>query len=680
MASITTATSNAPAAPGFFFPSFVDSSDRPLSSPRLSGSAGGYAAAVGFALLAIGVRTLLDPVLGSQTALFPLTAGVVTAGWLGGLGPALLATLIGGLAVDASLFTGRLDGAARLDGVVPLIMFAVTGGVIALASGALHRRCRSLAADEAHVAAQLFESELRFQEIADAAPVYIWRSDRDGNCTWFNRPWLDFRGRTVDAERGRGWMEGIHPDDQDRYAHAEVAAFETRRPLTIDYRLRRFDGEYRWVVDHGVPLHDGHGRFDGFVGSCLDITTRKAAEAEHEMLLARERAARSDAERATRLKDEFLSTLSHELRTPLNAILGWTHLLRETGPDPAALLRGLAVIERNAHLQTRIVEDLLDMSRIITGKMRLERRVVGVAAVVDAAIESLKPAFEAKGLSLSQSLDRTTTVIGDPARLQQVVWNLLSNALKFTPKGGLVDVRIAVVGSEAQLTVHDTGRGIQPEFLPHVFERFRQEDASTRRSEGGLGLGLALVKHITELHGGAVRASSAGETRGSTFIVTLPLAVGPQRTEPAGLPLKPAVSSPSSVQIRRLDGVKVLVVDDDQGSRMVAGRLLAEHGAVVTTASGASEALALYDSFAPDVLLSDIGLTGADGGELLTEIRRREADLGHTVFAIALTALTGPEDQRRVHRAGFEAHVSKPVEPAELIDVVATVAHRAIRA
>jgi len=536
----------------------VDSSDRPLS-PRLSGSAGGYATAVGLALLAVGARTLLEPVLGSHTALFPLTAGVAIAGWLGGLGPALLATLIGVLAVDASVFTGRLNGAPRPESVTPLIMFAITGAVMAVASGSLHRRCRWLAADHARIAAQLFESELRFQEIADAAPVYIWRSDRDGNCMWFNRPWLDFRGRTVEEERGRGWMDGIHPDDRDRYARAEAAVFETRRPFSVDYRLRRFDGEYRWVVDHGVPLHDGHGRFAGFVGSCFDITTRKAAEAEHELLLARERAARSDAERATRLKDEFLSTLSHELRTPLNAILGWTHLLRETSPDPSELLRGLAVIERNAHLQTRIVEDLLDMSRIITGKMRLERRVVGLAAVVDSAIESLKPAFDAKGVLLSQSLDRATTVIGDPARLQQVVWNLLSNALKFTPKGGLVDVRLAVVGSEAQLTVRDTGRGIQPQFLPHVFERFRQEDASTRRSQGGLGLGLALVKNITELHGGAVRVSSAGESKGSTFIVTL------------------------------------------------------------------------------------------------------------------------PEDQRHVHRAGFETHVAKPVEPGELIDVVATVAHPANR-
>jgi signal transduction histidine kinase len=327
----------------------------------------------------------------------------------------------------------------------------------------------------------------------------------------------------METELGSGWIAGVHPDDAAACLATYSDAFDRRQPFTSEYRLRRFDGEYRWMLDTGTPIYDDHDRFVGYIGSAVDISERKASEREREALLAAESAARAEAERANGLKDEFLSILSHELRTPLNAVLGWVHLLRTSSAPAGQLDRGLNVIERNARLQSRMVDDLLDMGGVIAGKMRLDVRPIRLDRVIDGVVESLQPAFVDKGVRLRKEIGTDGLVDGDANRVHQIVWNLLSNALKFTPAEGDVVVALRRCDDAVEIEVQDNGPGIDPEFLPFVFERFRQGDPSTRRSHGGLGIGLALVKSLAELHGGHVTVTSGGASTGSTFTVTLPV-------------------------------------------------------------------------------------------------------------------------------------------------------------
>jgi PAS domain S-box-containing protein len=663
------------------------------------------------------------------------------------------------------------------------------------------RRCVALA--EA-----LKLSDQRFHAMADAAPVLIWVADPSRKCTWFNRPWLDFTGRTLEQESGDGWAEGVHPDDLARCLDTFVSSFDARRRFRMEYRLRRHDGEYRWLLDNGAPYTDPAGRFAGFIGSCVDVTEmrqavddlrvsrehmeivlsgaavglfycalpfdrliwddrvkehfhlppdadvtiqtfydrmhpddrdrtrhaidasvasrqpydveyrtvsadgervkwiralgrtyydpagkperfdgvtidvtgRKLAEAERERLLDAERHARAEAERLGRLKDEFLATLSHELRTPLNAILGWSQLLSAGTSTPAEVTEGLKTIERNARVQTQLIEDLLDMSRIINGKIRLDVQRVDVAAVIRAAIASVQPSADAKQLRLQTILDpHAGPVSGDPARLQQVLWNLLTNAIKFTPSGGRVQIVLERVNSHLEIAVSDTGRGIRPEFLPHVFDRFRQADSTTTRHAGGLGIGLSLVKNLTELHGGTVRAKSAGEHQGATFIVSLPLAVlhdppgGAGDRQHPGSQLQPPASE---TELPSLAGVRVLVVDDEPDARDLLRHVLQHRKATVLLASGARDALDLVRHERPDVLVSDIGMPDLDGYELIRLVRALPPDQGGRTPAVALTAFARSEDRRRAMLAGFQIHIAKPVEPPELIATVASLAGR----
>jgi PAS domain S-box-containing protein len=401
---------------------------------------------------------------------------------------------------------------------------------------------------------------------------------------------------------------------------------------------------------------------------------QKAAK-ERMLLLDRERAARTAAERLSEVKDEFLATLSHELRTPLNAILGWSQVLRTGTRDPADLLKGLETIERNARIQTQLIEDLLDMSRITSGKLRLDVQQIHPIGFIDAAIETVHPAAEAKGIAVERELDLAAGPIsGDPNRLQQVVWNLLSNAIKFTPRDGRVHVLLERVDSHVELTVADTGAGIRAEFIPHLFERFRQGDASTTKAYGGLGLGLSIVKNLVELHGGSIEVKSPGEGRGTTVTVTFPLAavhtpLGAGGGHPPGAPSRADLPSP-----QELDNLIVLVVDDQADARDLLKRLLEDCGAEVLTAASADQALAVIRTRQPDVVVTDIGMPHEDGFELLRRIRNL-ATRGR-VPAIALTAFARPEDRTRALRAGFAAHVSKPVDPAELVATVASVAGR----
>jgi signal transduction histidine kinase/ActR/RegA family two-component response regulator len=417
-----------------------------------------------------------------------------------------------------------------------------------------------------------------------------------------------------------------------------------------------------------------------FTSVVLFASSRRRAEREREQLLARERAARAEAEEASRLKDEFLATVSHELRTPLTSILGWASMITGGEVKGETARHALEVIERNARAQAGIVDDILDVSRVITGKFHIETRPVDLGAVVRAVVRALQPAAEAKRIELSVETggSEALAVTGDPDRLQQVVWNLLSNAIKFTPEGGRVEVSLGRSGSHAELGIADTGIGISEDFLPHVFERFRQADSSATRRHGGLGLGLAIVRHLVELHGGAVTAESAGEGRGTTFTVRLP---APHSTAlPAAGEAAEAVAAKelqgAAAHTAVLTGLRVLVVDDEPDTLEVICSALNSRGAVVRQASSSGEALATLAGWTPDVLISDLAMPGEDGFALINRVRAMGPGRGGDVPAAALTAYVREEDRRRAIAAGFQTHIVKPVDPAALAGAVAELAKR----
>jgi PAS domain S-box-containing protein len=410
---------------------------------------------------------------------------------------------------------------------------------------------------------------------------------------------------------------------------------------------------------------DASGHVIGFSVVLRDRTAWKLAQQERDVLLERERTVRQEAEQASRLKDEFLATLSHELRSPLNAIVGWVHIARRHSGDNLELGRALDTIERNVRAQTQIVNDLLDMSRIMTGQVRLDLQTLDLRDAISNAIEAVRPAADAKRVRLEKSL---TANIGwtkvDPARLQQVLWNLLANAVKFTPPGGRVRVALERANSHAEIVIQDSGVGIAPAFLPFVFERFRQADASTTRRHGGLGLGLSIVKSLTELHGGTVRAASAGEGQGSTFTVTLPIVPAQAEEAAADGRLRAALDLNA---LPRLDQVSVLVVDDEADSLLFFGRLLEECGAHVLLAVDADQAMDVLRNEPVDILISDIGMAGADGYQLIGQVRALKDERVSTIPAVAVTAYARADDRRRLLLAGFQMHMSKPVEPQELV-------------
>lgn len=415
------------------------------------------------------------------------------------------------------------------------------------------------------------------------------------------------------------------------------------------------------------------------------LEDQQAALERHAIELERTVEARThELREANRIKDEFLAVMSHELRTPLNSILGWSHLVRTGTLDEATSQRGLQTIERNTRLLGQMIEDLLDVSRIMTGKLLLDVRPIELGAVIEAALEAVRPATDAKNIHLETFLDPTVGVVsGDPNRLQQVVWNLLSNAIKFTPTGGRVQVRLSRAGSSACITVADSGEGIGKEFLPFVFDRFRQADSTFSRQHGGLGIGLAIVRHLVEMHGGAVSADSPGKGQGSTFTVSFPLLASEQNR---GLKIETAMNERPPVPEERLDlaGLLVMIVDDERDTRDVLVTILELRGARVIPASSAEEALELLahakNGSMPDVLISDIGMPSEDGFGLIGRVRGMGPECGGRIPAIALTAYAREEDRARVLEAGFQRHVAKPVEPSALANAVASLASRTVKA
>jgi signal transduction histidine kinase/CheY-like chemotaxis protein len=397
-------------------------------------------------------------------------------------------------------------------------------------------------------------------------------------------------------------------------------------------------------------------------------TQQKRAAEERARLLAAEKTARLEIERVSLMKDEFLATLSHELRTPLNAVLGWSDLLLSRLPEDQETRRGLETIARNARAQAQLIDDLLDMNRIVSGKIRLDVRKLDLATVVEAALESVRPSVAAKELRLRATVEpHAGPVFGDPNRLQQVVWNLLSNAVKFTAKGGTIDLRLERVGSHVEITVSDSGIGIAAEFLPHLFERFSQAETSTTRKFGGLGLGLAIVRQLVDLHGGTIDARSPGEGKGATFVVTLPLRAMQGLDEPVRVQPSPPRPVSSAASAKRLAGLSILVVDDEPGARELVEAVLTGASATVTTASGTDEALELMKRAKFSAIVSDIGMPGRDGYAFIEDVRQLPVESGGRTPAIALTAFARSEDRTRAMLSGYQVHLSKPIEPRELV-------------
>lgn len=516
------------------------------------------------------------------------------------------------------------------------------------------------------------ENQSRTRAILDTALDAIITMDKQGVVTEFNPAAERMFGYRRDEALGRDLASLIIPASlRDAHRHGLHKFIETGVGPFIDRRIDttavRADGTEFPVEVAITKVAVDPQVFTGFV---RDVTDRATAERDRRQLLDRELAARQQAEAANRAKDEFLATLSHELRTPLNAIVGWTRMLIDGTLDDAASRRALQIIDRNAHTQVQLVEDILDVSRIITGKLSLDVRPVDLGAIIGMVLESASPAAEAKQIRLwSTFAPSARGTSGDPKRLQQIIWNLISNALRFTPQGGSVGVELNECGTNnVCIKITDTGAGIAPEFLPHLFERFSQADSSTTRQHGGLGLGLAIVRHLAELHGGTVRAESQGRGTGATFIVELPKLTVDRATDAAAKPAGDFVASQSLL----LSGCRVLLVEDEPDARELIATILTKAGAAVETAISVAQAMAAIERTPPDVLLSDIGLVGDDGYALIRQVRAREIDTRRRLPAAAVTAYARQADRERALDAGFDGYVAKPVDPDVIVATILT--------
>lgn len=540
-----------------------------------------------------------------------------------------------------------------------------------------------------HRLSEKTQGEERLRLALEAAEMGYWEWHPQTNQVIWNGQTASVFGlapgefqETFDA-----FMEMVHPEDRDSL-HREINdAIEQRSEYRPEYRIVRPNGEVRWLSSRGRAYYDEAGKVSTMLGVVRDITEYKQNEAERTRLIAEAELARETAEAANRAKDEFIAQITHDLRSPLNAILGWAKALRSRKVSPEIVAEALATIEQSAEKQKHMIEDLLDVSRIVTGKLRLDVRPVSLGAVINSAMEVMRPACEAKEIDCETELATDADAItGDPVRLEQVIWNVVSNAVKFTPSRGKVKVRLERADPFVQITISDTGQGIQPDHLPHIFNRYWQPAGSDRRRAGGLGLGLSLTRHIVELHGGTVRAESDGEGKGTKFVITLPYrAVRLENSgEPADQPSKPlarnlvANSQNPHLISPTLQGVLAMVVDDEQDARELVAAILRQHGADVILAAGVEDALRIINESErlPDLLVSDISMPEQDGYSLIRKVRALPSNKGGQIPAIALTAYGRLEDRIQVLSAGFQMHVPKPVEPAELTLIAANLTGR----
>jgi PAS domain S-box-containing protein len=507
--------------------------------------------------------------------------------------------------------------------------------------------------------------------LIESADDAIISKTLEGIITSWNKGAERIFGYTADEVIGQP-VTILIPEGQEDEEPAILARLSAGERIEHYETIRvRKDGTRIAISLTVSPIKGPNGDIIGASKIARDITEQRQARKELDE-------AYRQAEESSRLKEEFLATISHELRTPLSAILGWARMLRLGQLSKENAAKALDTIERNARAQAQLIDDLLDVSRIVTGKLRMDVRPSDPNSFIDAAVEAVRPAAEAKGVRLQKVIDTgLISIPGDPVRLQQVIWNLLSNAIKFTPRGGRVQIRSERVNSHLEIVVSDTGQGISPDFLPHVFDRFRQADQKASRQHGGMGLGLAIVRHLVELHGGNVSATSEGEGQGATFTVRLPISPIYQ-VDPSGARVHPAARDllPANDTTERLDGLRILIVDDEPDTRDLLRQGLEYCGANVRLAGSAAEAVDAIVAEVPDILISDIGMPGIDGYDLIRQIRQLPADAGGKVAAIALTAYTRVEDRLQALRAGYDMHVPKPVELAELVAVAASVARR----
>jgi PAS domain S-box-containing protein len=526
------------------------------------------------------------------------------------------------------------------------------------------------------VEVDLAESEARFSALADGLPMPVWVLDDRGHARFVNSAFTEFFGGDEQRVPEDVWRGLVHPDDASVFEYELQEALKAQRSMQALVRGLRSDGQWRWLEMNARPRFSRMGRFIGLAGSSPDVTERREIEMAREELLQSERAARSAAENMARLKDEFLATLSHELRTPLTTILGWSELLLQRVDNTSPMYKGLGVIANSAMAQKRLISDMLDLSSMLLGKVQLEVEVIDLRDQLTEAMRAQELVAEGKALDMRLTLpDEPATVLGDATRLQQVWWNLLSNAIKFTPAEGTVSVTLDTDGPHWIITVSDTGDGIAPEFLRHLFSRFRQADGTTTRRHGGLGLGLAIVQQLVELHGGVVSAASEGQGCGSRFTVSLPR----YQPQAEGRPLREVFSGPINEQVIEpypLRGLRLLAVEDQPEVLEYLRRMLEEQGAKVAVAASAGEALGQlhgdgHQNF--DALLTDIGMPGMDGYGLVRTLRD---DLGvdaTALPAVAVTALARADDRRRALASGFQEHVAKPYSVAQLVSAVRNV-------
>ena len=504
-------------------------------------------------------------------------------------------------------------------------------------------------------------SEKQFRLITDLSPVHLFRAGPDGDATFLSPGFLSMTGLRREQAMGFGWIGAVHPEDRDRLMEGWQEALRSQVIFQAEFRFCVATGEYRWYRARMVPDRDERGEVMGWVGAAVDLHELHLALDERAVALEKAEAARQVAEEASHLKDEFLATASHELRTPLNAIVGWVHVLQAGGlRDEEQRRQAVNAIERNAKIQTRLIEDLLDVSRMIQGRVSLTVAPIDMRSVIASAVETMRHAAMAKDITLDVTVpDEPVPVIGDDHRLQQVTWNLLANSVKYTPRGGRVQVSLASANGRAVIKVSDSGEGIDPEFLPHVFEPFRQGQSHSMRS--GLGLGLAIVRRLVDLHGGRITAESDGGGKGAIFTVVLPVARG------AGAALAGTPKTDPTFK-----NLHVLVAEDDPDSAAAVTAILKLHGCETKTAPTAAECLRITGEWPPDILICDVGLPDDDGYGLLR--RLRSLPEGERIPAIALTAYARPEDRAKALAAGFRAHLAKPLDPENLLREVSEAA------
>jgi PAS domain S-box-containing protein len=521
---------------------------------------------------------------------------------------------------------------------------------------------------------KLERSEARLREAQRAARMGSWEWDIVRNTLWWSDELYSIYGLEPHtfAASYEAYLERIHPEDREIARGLVAAALREKEPFSFEHRILLPDGTVRVILGQGDVITDRNGRPIRMAGTGQDITEHKRAENERASL-ALEQEARREAEEANRIKDEFLAVLSHELRTPLNAIVGWANLLKEGRLDPPTTARAVETINRNIQIQSHLISDIMDISRMAAGQLYLKKQAVDLASVVESALDTMKPTALAKNVRLDRDLAPIgKAVLGDPDRLQQVIWNMLSNAIKFAPEGGRVVIRLDRNGETATIRVEDNGPGVDPEFLPHVFERFRQRDSSGTRRHGGLGLGLAIVRHLVEMHGGSVAVSNVEGGKGAVFSATLPLVEVPAIQEARERDTSPEASKevengdPSGL----LSGSRILLVEDDRDSRELIAMFLARQGAQVSAVSSCREAFVSLESQKPDLLISDIAMPGESGYDLIARLRALPAERGGALPAVALTAYAGAEDASRALRAGFDVHMAKPVQMMDLVRIL----------